>query len=128
MPKPRKSAEEVCIEYARVVAAMREQTAIIKPWECERVTVSGWHPSGIPDPPCDPCISTLLKKAGPFTSFGAREEYLEWQEEFKGEMCDRCTRSLKAIEERKGMRQRLGAAKRGVEAVGKRLQKEANCG
>lgn len=123
---PKRTPEDACVEYAKVVALMRAETAKIKPWECARVAVpevnAAWPG---PTTPIDPCISTLFKKAGPFTTFGAQEEHREWQEEFEGEMCDRCTVSLKAVRARKALRQRLGAAKRSVEAVGKRLNAEA---
>lgn len=127
MPKPRKSAEEVCIEYAIAAVAVRDITRKITPGECALLVAEEaipWHMRD--EKPAVPCISKLLSlKPEVGHNYGA---YLEESQEIEDEMCERCQESLKAVRDRKLLRKRLGAAKRSVEAVGKRLQKEGKYG
>lgn len=116
----KRTPEQVCIEYAIAVAAVRELTRKIVPGECTLMASSEFRP-GWPGgtTPIDPCISRLfsLKQEDERN----REAYLEASDEIEEEMCDRCKVSLQAVRDRKTARVRLGTAKRSVEAVGKRL-------
>lgn len=102
MPKPRKSAEEVCIELSLAAEAVRQQTRIMR---ANRCTIAD-RPSerSFTEGSMTPCTNDV----------GLEEE--EW--------CDACHVRNKAVKDRQASRKHLGAAKRSVEAVGKRLQKE----
>jgi hypothetical protein len=122
--RARRSPEDVCIEYAIAAAHVRELTRKIVPGECTNMASTESLPTwGEPPAPHEPCISRLFSLK---PEYGRdRESYLEASEEIQDEMCDRCRESLKAVRERKIARVRLGAAKRSVEAIGKRLNAEA---
>lgn len=115
-----RTPEQVCIAYAEAVAEVRRLTDIIRPSECTTMASSelcaGWPG---PSTPIDPCIVTLfnIKRDGE-----TEESYQESIAEADDNLCDRCRESLNAVEDRKEFRRRLGAAKRAVEAVGKRLK------
>jgi hypothetical protein len=119
MAKSKRSAEEVCIEYAVATRIVRELSAKVRPGECTSMASAEFRP-GWPGPstPIEPCISRLFSlKPTPGEDY---DYYLEEAEEIESEMCERCVESLKAVRERKEARKRLGAAKRAVEAIGKR--------
>jgi hypothetical protein len=117
-----RSAEDVCIEYARIAGLIREESAKISPWHCERAATSefrpGW-PSGTT--PIDPCISTLFQKRDEENE--GYQQHRDWQDEFEEEMCDACKECLKHVRARRELRLKMGVAKRAVTAVGKRLAK-----
>lgn len=119
----KRTPEDVCIEYALAVAAVRELTRKIIPGECTTMATADalefWQP-GYKEERTEPCISQLfsLKPSGSYD----REAYLEMAYDLEEAMCERCKESLQAVRERKALRKRLGAAKRSVETVGKKLQ------
>lgn len=106
MPKPRKSAEEVCIEYAIVAEAVREQTRIVLNNRCTETN----RPSerSFTEGSMTPC---------------RLDEGLD-----REDWCGACHAKNDALLARKDFHKRLRNAKRSVEAVGKRLQKEASNG
>lgn len=117
---PKRTAEDVCIEYAIAAGVVRSITDKIKPWECTKYVQGGvnldWKPGRTE--PVDPCLQQLFAKRDPDER---QDVYDEAQQEIEDEMCDRCRESLQAVRDRKVARKRLGAAKRAVDAVGKRL-------
>jgi hypothetical protein len=121
--RSRRTPEEVCTAYAKAVAEVRRLTNIISPGECTKMASSEFQ-AGWPGPstPIEPCISQLFSlKPSPGED---NDYYREEADEIESEMCDRCVESLKAVRERKEARKFLGAAKRAVEAIGKRLNSE----
>lgn len=119
-----RSAENVCVRYADTVAEVRRLTKIICPGECARMVAYESRPAGHWDSaPVDPCISELfsLKRS----DFPDENEYQGASDDIECEMCERCAESLRAVRVRKVARTYLGAAKRAVETVGKRLRKQA---
>lgn len=112
MPKPRRTAEEVCIAYAQAAQVVRELTKKIAPTECAFLAAN--------DAYTVPCISQLFSVTHEADGYGG-DLYEGKCEDIEAEMCDRCLESLKAVRDRKKARIRLGAAKRAVEAIGKRL-------
>lgn len=120
----KRTPEQVCIEYAIAVRIVRELTRKIVPGECifqAAVESHPWCPGATT--PIDPCISRLFSLKP--EDGRNREAYLEASDEIEEEMCDRCKVSLQAVRDRKDARKRLGAAKRSVEAMGKRLNARA---
>lgn len=124
MSRRQRIAAEVCIDYADIVGRMRELASKIEPDRCERLALSEFRP-GWPgySTPSDPCISILFTPQDKENE--SRDDYIERQSEYEGEMCDRCLESLKAIRDRKALRPRLGAIKRSLEGIGKREAKNA---
>lgn len=124
MGKTKRTPEEVCIAYAKAVAEVRRLTKIISPTECTEMASSEFQ-AGWPGPstPIEPCISRLFSLKP--TPGEDNDYYREQSGEIESEMCTRCVESLKAVRERKDARKTLGAAKRAVEAIGKRLSAEA---
>lgn len=116
-----RTAEQVCIAYAEAVAEVRRLTNIIRPSECTTMASAEFR-AGWPGPstPVEPCISRLFSLKP--TPGEDNDYYRNEADEIESEMCERCTESLKACRERKDARKVLGAAKRAVEAVGKRLK------
>lgn len=113
MPKPRRTAEDVCVEYAIAVAAVREQTRIMAAHRCTEGSRKNFNETGETE-----CLDDFF--AAPKGPDGEFPRYRE----FHDRMCDNCKRRLQALDDRRQARIRLGAAKRAVEAVGKRLNGE----
>lgn len=125
MPKSKRTAEEVCIAYARIAAEIRALSAKIVPSECTKMATSESHPSWTgPSTPIVACLNQLFSVTHEADGYGG-DLYQGKSEEVESEMCERCLESLKAVRDRKEARKRLGAAKRAVEAIGKRLSAEA---
>lgn len=102
MPKPRKTPEDVCVEYAICVELVRAQTRIVRANHC---TVAD-RPSerSFTEGSMTPCYDDV----------GIDRE--EW--------CNACVVRHDAVEDRNALRKRLRVAKRSIEAVGKRLNAE----
>ena len=111
----RRTAAEVCIEYHLAAAEIQAVSAKIEVWGCTAPDVVD------PKQRIEPCVCRLFKIKPEWDSDGQN-----WNEaeEFESEMCDHCTEMLKLIRERRKLKARLGAAKRAVGAVGKRLNAE----
>jgi hypothetical protein len=111
----RRTAEEVCIEYHLAAAEIRAISAKIEVWGCTSPDVVD------PNKRIEPCVCRLFKIKPEWDLYGQN-----WNEaeEFESEMCDHCTEALRLIRERRALKARLGAAKRAVGAVGKRLNAE----
>jgi len=99
MSKPRKSPEDVCIEYAIAAEAVREQTRIIRANRC--TTADRPSERSYTEGSMTPCLD---------------DEGLD-----RDDWCEACKVREIAIAARKSARQRLKNAKRSVEVVGKRL-------
>lgn len=113
MSKPRRTAEDVCIEYAIAVAAVREQTAIVHKHSCTEGNRQYTAETG--EEEClDRHFRIEVYQAGD-------DRPMERPELAAEDMCENCQIRLKALDTRRGYRKRLGAAKRAVEIVGKRL-------
>lgn len=97
----RKSPEDACVEYAIAAELVRVYTRIIR---ANRCTVAD-SPSerSFTEGSMTPCHSDVGIDAD------------EW--------CEACLKSHDAVAARRLARKRLGAAKRSVEAVGKRLNR-----
>lgn len=111
------SPEEVCMEYAVAAKAVRDLSALVKPWNCTNVSKYKFSQPYYSQPtPHGPCISELFEmKHESGVDFDAAVE------DFEEDMCDACKVSLKAVRERKEARRYLSKVKRRVDAVGKRL-------
>ena len=109
----RRTAEEVCIEYHLAAAEIRRISAVIKAQVCQRDRdyQEALKTNPRADFPKQPCLSEYF--ALPRMDDG----------DFEG-FCEYCQIAYDAVQERKRARQRLGAAKRAVGAVGKRLNAE----
>lgn len=119
-----KRAEEACIAYSIAAKEVRELTKKIYPGECTRLVTCDVLPWSVrPDDTVVPCISKLFSVTHESDGCGG-DMYQEKSDEIECEMCERCLESLKAVRDRKVARKRLGAAKRSVDAIGKRLNRE----
>ncbi len=111
----KRTAEESCIEYAIAVEAVRKYTRIMRANPCTEGSRGNFIETGEVE-----CLDEF---------FGAPKgpdgEFPRYQE-FHDRMCDACKARLDAINLRHAARVHLGAAKRSVEAVGKRLNAEAS--
>jgi hypothetical protein len=115
--KSKRTPSEVCIEFALAHSAVTDQTRILRETICEiaepgeAADWSGNYPgsAGVPS-----CLDNF---------FGAPKgpdgEFPRWQE-FYDKMCGPCKVKLAAVEARKDAKRRFGAAKRAVDAIGKR--------
>ena len=126
MPKPRRTAEDVCIAYAKAVAEVRRLTSKIGTCKCVRTQAydkefGAWceldnFDIAIPEDP-DTCLYYLWHlPVGP-----EGETHPQLVKEAHAAMCSPCSEAYEYVQTRKKVRQQVGAAKRGVEAVGKRL-------
>lgn len=109
----RRTPIEACIGYAIAAEAVREQTRIMRSHQCTEGSRRDTHETGEVE-----CLDTFF--AAPKGPDGEFPRY----QEFHDAMCDNCKARLDALNLRRDARRRLGIAKRSVEAVGKRLQKE----
>lgn len=113
MPRKKRTAEEVCIEYALAVAEVRFQTCLIRDHRCTEGSRNNFNETG--EEEClDQYFSLEVVDAG---NGNIREQ----PRRAAKDMCDNCQTRLQAVRDRKDSRKRLGAAKRAAESVGKRL-------
>lgn len=125
----RRSPEDVCVQYAVAVAAVRQLTKVIgdRLNQCEiAAQACGELDAAVQSrpsiqamlkpPDMEDCLTKHWQIAiGPAPNY-REEPYLAYVD-----MCDACQLRCDRIAERKIARKRLGAAKRAVEAVGKRV-------
>lgn len=106
-----------CMEYAIAVDAVRAQTRIMMANRCEEASKEERDSSSgrIVSAEVPSCMSRHWEID--ITKYGERP-MLAFED-----MCEPCQVRLQAYEARKEAKKRLGAAKRSVEAVGKRLIK-----
>jgi hypothetical protein len=108
----KRTAEQVCIEYAIAVEAVREQTRIMRdnrcPNESANFTEHGMNVDG--ESSCLDDLFEIMKEGA--------EEDSDYEE-----MCPACKIRFHALQKRRAARKRLGAAKRAVESIGKRENK-----
>jgi hypothetical protein len=113
MPRKQRTAQEVCTAYAHAVESVRVQTRIMLKHPCTEGNRKNFHKTG--EREClDRHWQTVLEGQG----VHAREV----PELAVEDMCDACKTRLGAFEHRRDARKRLGAAKRAVEAIGKRAE------
>jgi len=114
----KRSPEDVCRDYARAVEAVRIYTRVIRENPCTEAS-EGEFIDGAPGLGgfAPDCLSEFFSAPkGPDGEFPRYREFHDM-------MCDACKARLDAINLRRAARIHLGAAKRSVEAIGKRLRK-----
>lgn len=121
-----RSPENACVEYAIAVAEVRRCNAVMSAEQnlCDVISLfreSGAEQLNGTHSPSS-CLDDLFERHDP--EMESRECFEESQAELRETMCDGCKERLAAVEARKDARKRLGAAKRSVEAVGKRMNAE----
>lgn len=102
----RRTAEQVAIQFAEAVEAVRVHTRIMRDNWCPNFSAGGYE-NGVMVSPSPSCLDGYFEAL----KDGALPD--------SDELCDKCKIRLKAIGDRRDARRRLGAAKRAVEAVGK---------
>lgn len=118
----KRTPEQVCIEYAIAVAAVRQLTKVIGDPLNRCLRVLSWEADGVeamcivPQP--EECLTVHWRVSLERASDGEAREVPEMP---YVDMCDSCQLRHQRVRDRKAARKRLGAAKRSVEAVGKRL-------
>jgi len=123
MSKPRRTPEDVCIEYAIAVMAIRAQTCILASFPCgegytRAIDISVDETDGYFEPPDESCMDKHFR----IETYQAGDDRPTERPELAAEdMCENCQKRLQAINDRKDARKRLGAIKRSIEVVGKRL-------
>jgi hypothetical protein len=119
----KRTPEDVCIEYAIAAEAVRKYTRLMRANPCTEAS-EGEFITGAPGLGgfVSDCLSEFF--AAPKGPGGEFPRY----KEFHDLMCDGCKARLDAINLRSAARVHLGAAKRRVEAIGKRLNAEASHG
>jgi hypothetical protein len=115
----RRTAEEVCIEYHLATAEIRRISAVIKAQVCQR-DIDFDSSVYAQDDRKQPCLSEYF--ALPRIEDDHGNLHVD-DGDFEG-LCEYCQIAYDAVQERKRARPRLGAAKRAVGAVGKRLNAE----
>lgn len=111
MPKPRKTPEAVCVEYAIAVAEARRCHAVMASHTC----TEKYYSDGMERSNGDECLSLYWRRTQTDNGFIHTPE-IEYDA-----MCANCKVREQAYRDRSEARRRLGAAKRSVEVVGKRL-------
>lgn len=127
----KRTAEDACVEYALAAFHVRLSTTTIRQNPCEVVAercgeydaaleVRPANSGLLVQPNMEDCLAMHWRiEIVPSGNGEGREvPALDYED-----MCEACKVRLSAIEGRKTDRKRLGAAKRSVEAVGKRLNK-----
>lgn len=123
----KRTPEDACVEYAIAAAEVRQLTKVIGDPLNRCLRVLAWEAEGIESmcivPQPEECLTVhwriVLERGGDGEAREAPEmPYVD--------MCDSCQLRHSRVRERRTARQRLGVAKRSVEAVGKRLN--AECG
>jgi len=114
----KKTAEDACISYATAREAVLRYTRLMRENPCTEAS-EGEFIDGAPGPGgfVPDCLSEFF--GAPKGPDGEFPRYFE----FHDAMCDACKARLDAINLRHAARVHLGAAKRSVEAIGKRLMK-----
>jgi hypothetical protein len=113
-------AEDACVAYAIAHAEDKRLTKIIGASECARL--AQWtvdmmsYKSEFPPQPNN-CIADYWS----FHLEGCAESYREVRNLTYDECCSACKVVLDTIKKRKGWRAKLGAAKRSILAIGRRL-------
>jgi hypothetical protein len=116
MAKSKRSAEEVCVEYAIAAESVREQTRIMRDNPCTEQSGGELDlASGYSNGAQESCMSRHWNVVT-----GPPPNYREEPELTYDGMCEPCKIRLKAFDARRECKRRLGAAKRAVEAIGKR--------
>lgn len=107
-----RSANDVCIEYAIAVAEVRRLTKALGTSICKRVIDEDFSREGT-------CLKNLWEMVPERNGEGncSHEDFAE----AVAELCTACAEARRLIDERRDARKRLGAAKRSVEAIGKRV-------
>lgn len=104
----RVTAEQACISYAELTAALQAMKKAISEAECERlINDSSARES---------CVGELFR----VTREDPEGSFLE-----PPELCAGCTERIRLFDQRKPLRLRMGAAKRTLLQVGRRLAKDA---
>jgi hypothetical protein len=107
---PKRTSEEACIEYAIAAGHVRMLTVLL-----------GNSPCTFDDSQTNECLSLYwITRGQDDNGVALPDPQIEYDD-----MCEACKSRERAIRERRDARKRLGAAKRSVEAVGKRLNAEA---
>lgn len=125
-----RTPEEVCVEYAEAVADVRRLTKKIGTCECLRSAEwnkkwERWSYAMVDNAmPVDPQPTTCLYDLWHLPQGPEGEVSDEYVREAMAEMCSPCSEAYEYIQTRKKARSRVGAAKRSVEAIGKRVLKE----
>lgn len=109
---------DVCVGYVIAVEAVREQTRIMRNNRCEEFSKGEIGMSGYREGAQDDCLSQ-------YWSIVHDQQGREHPEREHDDMCDACIRRLQAFKDRREAKKLFGAAKRSVEAIGKRFIKEA---
>lgn len=113
-----RNAEDVCAEYALAAEAVREQTRIMRNNRCEEESKPEITANGYGAPAVESCLSQHWTIE---TDVRGSEHPMK----DSGDMCDPCQIRLKAFEARKDAKRRLGAVKRSIESVGKRINRNS---
>jgi hypothetical protein len=113
----KKTAEDACIEYAIAVADVRQLTRVIGDPENQCLRWSKWEANKFVGVAPEPCLTVHWR-------IDHDRDGREVPEMPYDDMCDSCKLRCDRVRERKIARERLGAAKRVVGAIGKRLIKE----
>lgn len=129
MAKLKRTAQDVCIAYADAVAEVRRLTRKIGTCDCIRVAAwnklwADWTEDQ--NLPCEPQPSTCLYVLWNLPQGPEGEVHPQRIEEAHAEMCGPCSEAYEYIQARKLARRAVGAAKRSVEAMGKRLKVVVN--
>jgi hypothetical protein len=116
--KKQRTAEEACIEYHLATVERRRQHEIVCAPTCENIIewdallASGHYPEQSRP---STCLDELFgAPKGPDGEFPRHEEFFD-------ECCDPCKEKLGALKLRAHAGMRIGAAKRSIGAIGKRL-------
>lgn len=112
MGKKPRSAEDVCVEYAIAAAEVRRAQVEISKHPCN--LVDDWRDGIMVDDCLDKHFRVETVEEGP-------GRIVERPELAAEDMCESCQKRLQFLDERRDARRRLGAAKRSVEVVGRRL-------
>jgi hypothetical protein len=109
----KRSAEDACIEYAIALATVREHSLVIRSFPCKEASNHHFDETGERE-----CLSEYWHGITGPDGFVARPQ-IKFDD-----MCENCKKREQAYHDRKEARKRLGAAKRSIAAIGKRLNSE----
>jgi hypothetical protein len=109
----RRTAEDACIDYAIAAEYVRSQTQILRDFPCSEASRQYTHETGEEE-----CLTQHWRTE---TYQAGDDRPMERPELAAEDMCENCQARLKAYGERRNGRKRLGAIKRSIEAIGKRL-------
>jgi len=114
----RKTAEQACIDYALAVADKRKYHAIICAPTC--IHILEWDRTMPDTPRPDTCLDEF------FTAPKGPDGEFPRHNEFFAKLCDPCKGKLGALTLRADAGRRIGAARRSIGAIGKRLSHPAD--